>query len=159
MHPGKGQGECPGTLASRSPKGPVPALLKARVTKAAEREVSGRPSSPLLAPTPPCCGGLRSRREALRAGGGSPGTAACPRVAACGRSSPSWDVPHILGVFFRETRSSHPSPSPPTHWVAVKSQCWDCAVAHPCLPPCRPYFPGQDPYIGVESSGGRVCPR
>ena len=52
MHPQKGKGECPGTLASRSPKGPVPAVLKARARQAAEMGVSGRPSSPLLPPHP-----------------------------------------------------------------------------------------------------------
>ncbi|KAM9613840.1 uncharacterized protein ACIBXB_021251 [Morphnus guianensis] len=66
MHPqkGKGKGESTGPLLSRSPKGPVPALLKARARKEAEMEVWGRPSSPLLVPHTPVL-----RRAAILWGG------------------------------------------------------------------------------------------
>ena len=129
---GKGRG-VPWTLPSRSPKGPASALLKARARQEAEMEVWGRPSSPLLSwsRTPPCCGGLRSRGEALRAGGGSPGTAACPREK---RPQPGC-ASYLGSLFFRETRSPSPLRGIPKSWAlaACPKECQALAAAplHP----------------------------
>ena len=96
-------------------------------------EVWGRPSSPLLSwsRTPPCCGGLRSRGEALRAGGGSPGTAACPREK---RPQPGC-ASYLGSLFFRETRSPSPLRGIPKSWAlaACPKECQALAAAplHP----------------------------